>query len=134
MKLILKKPDTLGAIASSLCVIHCLATPFLFIAQSCSTVCCDAAPTWWKSMDYIFLIISFFAVYQTTQTTTKSYMKPILWTCWMILFSIIVNQSISWIAMSDNPKYVAAFLLASFHIYNLKYCQCKNDKCCANGG
>ncbi len=29
--------DIVGAVASGLCALHCIATPFLFIAQSCST-------------------------------------------------------------------------------------------------
>ena len=59
MKLIIKKPDTLGALASSLCIVHCLATPMIFIAHSCAIGGCEAAPSWWKNLDYLFLTISF---------------------------------------------------------------------------
>jgi hypothetical protein len=31
-----KSQDTIGAAASFLCMIHCVATPFIFIAQACS--------------------------------------------------------------------------------------------------
>ena len=50
--------DNLGIIASTLCMIHCIGTPFLFIAKACSTTCCADAPLWWKAIDYAFLIVS----------------------------------------------------------------------------
>jgi len=34
-------PDLFGALVSSLCLIHCAATPFLFIAKVCSATCCS---------------------------------------------------------------------------------------------
>ena len=76
MKIALYKADTVGAIASTLCVIHCLATPFIFVVQSCTAACCANAPGWWASFDYIFLLISFVSIYRSTQTTTKKIMKP----------------------------------------------------------
>ena len=33
INLILRKPDTLGAIASGFCILHCLLTPLLFAVQ-----------------------------------------------------------------------------------------------------
>ena len=38
MKLTLKRPDIVGALANTLCIIHCLATPLLFIATASSLV------------------------------------------------------------------------------------------------
>ena len=46
------KADTVGAAASFLCMIHCVATPFLFVAQACASTCCSAAPTWWRAIDF----------------------------------------------------------------------------------
>ena len=56
------KSDALGAIASGLCILHCLATPFFFIASACSLSCCNNAPLGWQWMDYVFLGISFIAI------------------------------------------------------------------------
>ena len=39
--------DKIGIISSSLCMIHCLGTPFIFVAKACSATCCSDAPTWW---------------------------------------------------------------------------------------
>ncbi len=130
MKLIIKKPDTLGALASSLCIVHCLATPMIFIVHSCSAGGCDAAPSWWKNLDYFFLTISFFAIYRSVQTTSKNFMKYALWISWCILFALIVNENQKWIFLSETYVYVSAISLSILHIYNLKYCQCKTQHCC----
>ena len=127
-----QKSDLIGAIASFTCMIHCLATPFLFIASACSKSCCASAPTWWIWLDFVFLFISFFAVYRSTKSTSKSWMKPLLWLAWLALFSSILIEQISSINYSDYFKYTAAFSLIGLHIYNLKFCQCKSEQCCAN--
>ena len=56
------RADLIGALASSLCVIHCMATPFIFFIKSSADLCCSETPTWWQSIDYIFLTVAFFAV------------------------------------------------------------------------
>ncbi len=122
--------DLIGASASTLCTIHCLATPFIFVASACTHSCCASAPTWWTAIDYIFLIISFFAVYRSTKTTSKTWIKPTLLISWIALFSFIILEHNSSIILSDLFKYSSALSLAGFHIYNMKYCQCKNDDCC----
>ncbi|MEJ6589220.1 MAG: MerC domain-containing protein [Crocinitomicaceae bacterium] len=126
----LYKPDSIGALASSLCLIHCAATPFLFIAQSCSATCCESAPSWWVSLDYLFLALSFWAIYQSTQNTSKKIMKPLLWTCWSALFLAIINEKLEWISLSQNITNIIALSIAVIHIYNLKYCQCQTENCC----
>ncbi len=127
-----QKSDLIGAIASFTCMIHCLATPFLFIASACSKSCCASAPTWWIWLDFVFLFISFFAVYRSTKSTSKSWMKPLLWLAWLALFLSILIEQISSINYSDYFKYTAAFSLIGLHIYNLKFCQCKSEQCCTN--
>ena len=32
--------DLIGALASALCTIHCLVTPFIFLASTCARDCC----------------------------------------------------------------------------------------------
>lgn len=130
MNFILQKSDNLGVMASALCMLHCLATPFIFIAQTCSTSCCELAPEWWGWVDYFFLFISFFAVYRSTQNTTNTYMKPALWLSWGALFMTIANERVGWFPMSEAFIYAPAMVLVALHLYNLKYCQCKTDKSC----
>ena len=130
----LYKSDAIGAIASTLCVVHCLITPFIFVVQSCTAACCANAPGWWASFDYIFLLISFLSIYRSTQTTTKIIMKPLLWGNFFLLFALILNEKIKLIFIADNVTYFTALTLALIHIYNLKYCQCKSYKCCTQNG
>ena len=30
----------------------------------------------------------------------------------------------------QNIKFIPAFLLIGFHLYNMKYCQCESNECC----
>lgn len=127
-----QKPDNIGAIASSLCLVHCIATPFIFIVQSCSIACCSETPVWWSTIDYLFLIISFFAIFQSTKTTTSKWIKPALWFSWTLLFGIILNEKLAWISLSESAIYIPAILLIGLHLYNRKYCQCSSKTCCVN--
>ena len=131
MKYTLDKPDTFGALASTLCIVHCVATPFLFVVQSCALHGCDATPSWWKNLDFLFLVVSFFAVNQSVKTTAKSYMKPLLWINWSLLCFVLVNEKMHWLSLSEYVTYAFATSLAVIHVYNLKYCQCKSDTCCS---
>lgn len=132
MILINQKSDSIGAMASTLCLIHCIATPFIFIVQSCSITCCNGVPSWWGFIDYFFLIISFFAIHRSTQTTSKNWIKPWLWISWFLLFIIIVNEKFTWFHLDEKIIYVPAIALISLHLYNKKYCECNTNKCCAN--
>lgn len=129
-----KKPDELGAIASGLCLIHCVATPFLFIVQSCSIAGCSDTPVWWQIIDYIFLVISFFAVYRSTQTTVSKWIKPALWMSWGLLCFIIINEIIIWFSIPEYGIYIPAVALIVLHLYNRKYCHCNSNKCCIHEG
>tara|TARA_B110001452_G_scaffold258899_1_gene254616 strand:+ start:562 stop:948 length:387 start_codon:yes stop_codon:yes gene_type:complete len=119
--------DLIGASASTLCTIHCVATPFIFFASTCTKSCCGSAPLWWIWIDYGFLFISFFAVYSSTKTTTKFWIKSTLWISWMALFSFIYIEENTQLRLSGYYKYSAALSLAIIHIYNLKYCQCQSE-------
>ena len=39
MNRLLVQSDRIGIIASTLCIIHCLMTPVLFVVKACSTSC-----------------------------------------------------------------------------------------------
>lgn len=131
---IIKNSDSLGALASTLCVIHCLATPLLFIAQSCSLSCCESSPMWWSSLDFLFLFISFIAVVQSSKNTINNFTRKALWISWTILFLLIVNEKFLWFPLPKMIAYVSAFTLASLNIYNLKHCQCETESCCIHNG
>ena len=132
IKLILQKPDTYGAIASTLCVIHCLATPLIFITHTSTIGNYETSPGWWHNLDHLFLIISFLAVKRSAKNTSKIFMKTALWISWVTLFLLVNNEKIQFVSLPEIMTYVAALSLSILHIYNLKYCQCHNNSCCTH--
>jgi hypothetical protein len=130
MRLTLQKPDIIGAIASILCIVHCAVTPFLFLAHSSSMDTYQTTPVWWKNIDYLFLIISFVSIYHSTKTSGNKIIKQLLWISWSLLFLLIMNEKLTLFSFPEIITYTTAISLAFFHLYNLKYCQCKNDNCC----
>ena len=130
MNISLRKPDTIGAVASTLCVIHCLLTPILFAVQSYTAVHSEVAPLWWKNLDFIFITISFFAINQSTKNSSKKSIQYALWGAWVSLLFLIINEKMEWFHLGELVTYAVALTLAVLHLYNLNYCQCKDENCC----
>ncbi len=121
--------DKIGIISSSLCMIHCIGTPFIFIAKACSATCCSDAPIWWLMIDYLFLIISFVAIYFTTRKPTKPWLNVFFWIAWVVLLFATLEHSFS---LSIVPKYfiyIPALTVVALHFYNLKFNKCENENC-----
>lgn len=128
-----QKSDIFGATASTLCLIHCVATPFLFLAQAHTSYHSgDEIPVFWKSLDYIFLVISFLAIYWSAKTTAKEWIKFVLWGSWAVLLFVILNEKIQLLPLPEYVIYFPSISLIFFHYYNLKYCKCKDDSCCTH--
>ena len=129
----LQKSDTLGVMSSALCMVHCIATPFLFLATatSCSQSCCGAAPIWYQWLDYVFILVSFFAVFHSTKSSNVNWVKYALWLSWLALVFVIFNANVfQWYYIPNNIKFIPSFSLFGFHLYNLRYCQCSKNNCC----
>lgn len=125
------KSDLYGVLASSLCMIHCLATPLIFVVQASTTACSEIGPFWWRMMDYLFLVISIIAIHQSAQTTSSNWMPKAMYAGWGILAFMILNESLSLLPIPHILIYLPAFSLVFLHLYNRKYCQCKEAYCCA---
>lgn len=124
--------DLIGAVASGLCVVHCIATPFLFIVHTCQvTGCCTAGPAWWNYLDYFFIAVTFFAVHWSSRNTSKSWIKYGLYSSWLILSLLVINEKMAYVPLSELWKYSVAFILIGLHLYNRKYCNCADNECCA---
>ncbi len=128
MKISTIHPDNIGATFSTLCVIHCFATPFLFITQSYMLV----VPGWWQSLNYIFLALSFFAVYKTSQNSSNQIVKTLLLVFWGILAILLISEEFELFHLPEFITYLTGLTLAGLHIYNKKYCQCVDDECCVD--
>jgi|TARA_B110000211_G_scaffold229728_1_gene287995 hypothetical protein len=126
------RSDIIGATASAMCFIHCLVTPFLFVAYSNTAIIEDTHPWWWGILDIVFLVISFFAVYWSTYNTSKQFVKYIFWTLWMLLALIIINEKWEIAHIAEVFIYLTTLGLVFLHFYNRRYCQCEDDKCCVD--
>ena len=113
------KADIIGASASLLCLIHCLATPFVFFIKTSSSLCCSETPNWWQSIDYIFLTVSFFAVVHILNNErTKKWLKSLLVISWIGLLIVTLNTTFFIFHISNLFAYTPAVLLVALHIYN----------------
>ena len=126
IKKIETKIDYIGAFASLLCLIHCLATPIFFIVTACSVSCCVSSPLWWKFIDYFFLFISINAIYFGTKNNPFHWLSLSLWFCWINLCLLIINESIGFITLPEKTNYIPALALVVLHLYN----QNRNKKNC----
>lgn len=121
--------DSIGMTSSTLCLIHCIITPFVFAAQACSVSCAEASPVWWGFIDFFFLAISFIAVVFATKDSSKTWIKVALYIAFGALFIIVVNE---YTVITELPKYfiyASAILLILLHMYNKKYCRCADHSC-----
>jgi hypothetical protein len=126
----LPQSDMIGALASGLCVVHCVATPFLFVAHTCAvTGCCTTSPGWWSAMDYFFIGITFLAVFFSAKNSSKAWIPPALYGSWLVLTLLVINEKTAFVPLAELWKYGAAFVLVGLHLYNRRYCQCGEEGC-----
>ncbi|MEN0049175.1 MAG: MerC domain-containing protein, partial [Bacteroidota bacterium] len=96
------KSNFFGALASGLCLIHCVATPLFFMAQAATSHHHDDHGHdhhhhdmgWWSSLDYIFLAISVIAVFYSARNTSLKWMPLALYANWAVLAFIILNEKL----------------------------------------
>ena len=124
--------DKIGVFASITCMIHCAITPLIFIANICSLSCCSQAPLWWRSLDYIFLGITFIAIIQSNKAQTLKIIKWLFGVSWVLLAFFIINESVMLFSITHHLKYIPALAIVFLHMYNMRTCRCQEDKCCAH--
>ena len=128
MSLLQYKSNDIGALSSFVCLIHCMVSPLFFVVQECTSFCCESTPFWWRLIDYIFLLISFFAVYHSTKTVKNKFIVYSLWISWSLLLIVILNEELRYIDLPKFSIYIPAISLIILHLYNRKYC-CESDQC-----
>ncbi|MDC1080876.1 MerC domain-containing protein [Flavobacteriaceae bacterium] len=115
--------DFFGVLTCSLCILHCISAPLILISFSSLNSENSTPYLWWSNLDYVFITISFFLVYFSTRITKIKLMKFLFWLSWFALFLIIVNEKTNTFHFSEYITYLAAGLLSSLHLYNLKHCK-----------
>ena len=130
MKIIDVNSDHVGVTASSLCMLHCFFTPLLFLSQATTVSLNQNIPFLWQSLNFLFLLISFLAVYHTVKNSSRLSVKVLLVSSWLILTSLIINEFFEISSIPELYTYASSTSLAGLHVYNLKYCRCDDEKCC----
>jgi len=115
-----QKSDFIGVSVGALCLIHCIATPFLFVAQTYSISKSMESPIWWEFLDFIFLLLSFMAVYRSTKTSQRAIIGKSMWFFWICLTFGILNEKLAWLPLSEIFLYIPAIALITLHLFNHK--------------
>lgn len=125
--------DIVGALATTLCLLHCVATPFLFIAHTSmhEHEHHRNAPFWWQSIDILFIVVSFLAVQWSVKYSSKAWIKPAFWMSWALISFVIFNEKLEFIHLPESIIYFPALALVGLHLYNRTYCQCTGEECCS---
>ena len=124
------KSDVMGATASALCLVHCLAAPFLFVAQAGVAIHGEGHPHWWGVLDLVFLVISLVAVYWSAKHTSKRWVYYAFWSSWLFLTFVVMNEKLSLAPLPEVLIFIPTVALIFIHLYNRKYCGCKDEACC----
>ena len=120
----------IGALASFLCLIHCIATPFIILAKICTLNDCIEIAPWWKAVDFVFLFISLLAIFYALKMSNQKWMKISLLLTWSLLFFVIINETIELVPLIEEMIYLPTVSLICLHLYNHKKCNCVKDDCC----
>lgn len=113
--------DIYGSLASILCIIHCLATPLLFMASASDLTGTTLTPWWWHLLDFVFITISFVAIRQSIRTSTISWMPLAMYSSWIVLSVLIIIDKTSFITLPGNINFLPAISLVFLHFYHLLY-------------
>jgi hypothetical protein len=109
----INKADLIGILSSSICLVHCVATPLL-IAFGAGFI----TNPFFK---YLFLIISFVSIFKATENITSTNISLLLWiSFWGFLFSTLFQEEYEWLHYSG---YLFAILIIIGHILNIKHCR-----------
>jgi hypothetical protein len=119
----IKNPDLIGILASSLCLIHCLITPFLFLSNFLIMIRTSGgeheALLLWKVLEFAFLILSFWAIHRVTHQKKSPWISFAMYTAWMILVISVLLELADVHFFEDQPKYMAAAVLIIVHLYHI---------------
>jgi len=120
--------DILGVWASSLCAVHCAATPLLFAAQASAHFSQQIAgepglPWYWSVLDWAFLVLAFVAILFTSRQVAATWVKWGMWAAWSIIAAVILSETLHLHVLSHAFMYVGAFALIGLHGYNHRQCR-----------
>ncbi len=107
--------DKAGIASAVLCMAHCLVVPVLFLMKFWVSDTAHQLPAWWEKLDYLFLVISFAAVYHSAGHTRFKEIKIALWIFWTLLACSIIFST--WL---HSVAYLASAGLIAAHYINIR--------------
>lgn len=117
LKLLSTKADYIGITGSVLCILHCLASPFLLMTSA--LVANDTVRVGYLGLDYLFIGINIAAVYHATRHNTPALLKKALW-FFLGLFSVsLLFEEID--PIFEYIAYAASAGLVFTHLLNIRY-------------
>jgi len=123
IKFLTKNSDFFGVLTCSLCLIHCISTPLILLSLSSLNTTLSMSYSLWSNLDYLFLFISFFMVYFSTQITTLKWMKYFFWLSWFSLLLVTISEKTEIFEFPEYVTYLIITALSLLHLLNLKYCK-----------
>lgn len=121
-----KKSDELGMLSSTLCMIHCMVTPFLLAVLPATF---HGGHQWWSWIDIVFLGISCIAVIYTVQQSALRWLKTGLMVSLGLLTFFVFNERFEGIEFPFDMVYFPAFALVVLHLINRRQCRCQAGCC-----
>lgn len=119
--------NLLGATASGLCAIHCAATPLLFAAKPVLEHAAtehghaQGSPLW-AAFDYVFLLLSFVAVWYSVRHTNHRTLKRVLWASWGVFATGILFEAFH-LPYGHWLMYSGSIALVIAHVKNYQHCR-----------
>ena len=117
--------NLVGAAASGLCAVHCAATPLLFAAKPVLGHAvgehAHGSPLW-AAFDYVFLVLSFLAVWYAARHSDHSILKRVLWVSWVVFATGILFEAFH-LPYGHWLMYGGSIALVVVHVKNYQHCR-----------
>ncbi len=107
-------PDQIGVLSSLLCLLHCLATPFLLVGLAQTT------HLHLFGLEFVFLAVSFWAMVQALKASRTKLMSFAFIISYLLL--IVGFLLAHYEVFFPYLMHVASLLLVALHYFNLKTC------------
>lgn len=114
----INKADLIGILSSSICLVHCVATPLLVLFS----VNIFTNP----AFDLLFLFVALGSIFKATQNTSNIKIALLLWFSFVgFMIATLFHDFFEWL---HYLGYLFALLLIIGHLLNIKNC----NKCSSN--
>ncbi|MFB0946900.1 MAG: hypothetical protein ACI9V1_001867 [Spirosomataceae bacterium] len=118
MKAFFKNSNYMGIASATLCVVHCILTPFLILIVS--------KYEWWGNLTFLFLAISLYAVHDAIRSKPPKHILWLICGSYALMAGFLLLEE-AW-SLAEPLSYIASLGLVVGHILNIRYCKhCTND-------